>query len=114
MERGACEGVLECDVVSAVSGYMLAEFGGIDENEWIRCDKEDQVLQEVKKYVREGWPNRRSVTVEVEPYGKVPFLQEDGPDDGVVPAVEPVDSDEEEAEEEDLDNRDSVIQPYFQ
>ncbi|KAJ1209682.1 hypothetical protein NDU88_005055, partial [Pleurodeles waltl] len=45
---------------------------------------------------------------------QVPFLQEDGPDDGVVAAVEPVDSDEEEAEEEDVDNRDSVIQQYFQ
>ncbi|KAJ1217105.1 hypothetical protein NDU88_004700 [Pleurodeles waltl] len=45
---------------------------------------------------------------------QVPFLQEDGPDDGVVAAVEPVDSDEEEAEEEDIDNRDSVIQQYFQ
>ncbi|KAJ1090578.1 hypothetical protein NDU88_003708 [Pleurodeles waltl] len=40
--------------------------------------------------------------------------QEDGTDDGVVPAVEPLDSDEEEAEEEDIDNRDSVIQQYFQ
>ncbi|KAJ1103761.1 hypothetical protein NDU88_001182 [Pleurodeles waltl] len=45
---------------------------------------------------------------------QVPFLQEDGSDDGVVAAVEPVDSDEEEAEEEDIDNRDSVIQQYFQ
>ncbi|KAJ1108436.1 hypothetical protein NDU88_005812 [Pleurodeles waltl] len=45
---------------------------------------------------------------------QVPFLQEDGPNDGVVAAVEPVDSDEEEAEEEDIDNRDSVIQHYFQ
>ncbi|KAJ1129373.1 hypothetical protein NDU88_007744 [Pleurodeles waltl] len=40
---------------------------------------------------------------------QVPFLQEDGPVDGVVAAVEPVDSDEEEAEEEDI-----VIQQYFQ
>ncbi|KAJ1215273.1 hypothetical protein NDU88_002882 [Pleurodeles waltl] len=45
---------------------------------------------------------------------QVPFLQEDGPDDGVVAAVEPVDSEDEEAEEEDMDNRDSVIQQYFQ
>ncbi|KAJ1143715.1 hypothetical protein NDU88_010020 [Pleurodeles waltl] len=45
---------------------------------------------------------------------QVPFLQEDGPDGGVVAAVEPGDSDEEEAEEEDIDNRDSVIQQYFQ
>ncbi|KAJ1140974.1 hypothetical protein NDU88_007311 [Pleurodeles waltl] len=48
---------------------------------------------------------------------QVPFLQEDGPDGGVVAAVEPVepvDSDEEDAEEEDIDNRESVIQQYFQ
>ncbi|KAJ1160697.1 hypothetical protein NDU88_001191 [Pleurodeles waltl] len=45
---------------------------------------------------------------------QVPFLQEDDPDDGVVAAVEPVDSDEEEAEEEENDNRESAIQQYFQ
>ncbi|KAJ1180573.1 hypothetical protein NDU88_005794 [Pleurodeles waltl] len=42
---------------------------------------------------------------------QVPFLQEDGPEGGVVAAVE---SDEDEAEEEDMQNRDSVIQQYFQ
>ncbi|KAJ1091256.1 hypothetical protein NDU88_004383 [Pleurodeles waltl] len=40
--------------------------------------------------------------------------QEDGPDGGVVAAVEPVDSEDEEAEEEDMDNRNSVILQYFQ
>ncbi|KAJ1125485.1 hypothetical protein NDU88_003914 [Pleurodeles waltl] len=45
---------------------------------------------------------------------QVPFLQEDGPDGGVVAAVEPVDSEEEEAEEEDIDNRNTVIHQYFQ
>ncbi|KAJ1189143.1 hypothetical protein NDU88_005894 [Pleurodeles waltl] len=45
---------------------------------------------------------------------QVPFLQEDGPDGGVVAAVEPLDSEDEETEEEDMDNRDSVIQQYFQ
>ncbi|KAJ1186461.1 hypothetical protein NDU88_003242 [Pleurodeles waltl] len=50
----------------------------------------------------------------IPPDMQVPLLQEDGPDDGVVAAVEPVDSDEEEAEEEDIDNRESVIQQYFQ
>ncbi|KAJ1204129.1 hypothetical protein NDU88_007910 [Pleurodeles waltl] len=44
---------------------------------------------------------------------QVPFLQEDGPDGGVVAAVEPVDSEDEEAEEEDIDNRNSVILQYF-
>ncbi|KAJ1187700.1 hypothetical protein NDU88_004474 [Pleurodeles waltl] len=45
---------------------------------------------------------------------QVPFLQEDGPDGGVVAAVEPVESEDEEAEEDDIDNRNTVIQQYFQ
>ncbi|KAJ1200207.1 hypothetical protein NDU88_004033 [Pleurodeles waltl] len=45
---------------------------------------------------------------------QVPFLQEDGPEGGLVAAVEPVYSEEEEAEEEDIDNRNTVIQQYFQ
>ncbi|KAJ1175019.1 hypothetical protein NDU88_000310 [Pleurodeles waltl] len=45
---------------------------------------------------------------------QVPFLQEDGPEGGLVAAVEPVDSEEEEAEEEDIDNRNNVIQQYLQ
>ncbi|KAJ1200853.1 hypothetical protein NDU88_004674 [Pleurodeles waltl] len=43
----------------------------------------------------------------------VPFLQEDWPDVGLVAAVEPVDSEEEEAEEEDIDNRNNIIMQYF-
>ncbi|KAJ1089279.1 hypothetical protein NDU88_002430 [Pleurodeles waltl] len=39
---------------------------------------------------------------------------EDGPDAGLVAAVEPVDSEEEEAEEEDIDNRNNIIMQYFQ
>ncbi|KAJ1162034.1 hypothetical protein NDU88_002513 [Pleurodeles waltl] len=45
---------------------------------------------------------------------QVPFLQEDEPRAGHVAAVEPVDSEEEEAEEEDVDNRSNIIQQYFQ
>ncbi|KAJ1213515.1 hypothetical protein NDU88_001152 [Pleurodeles waltl] len=45
---------------------------------------------------------------------QVPFLQEDGPDGGVVAAVEPVDSEEENAEKEDVDNRNNIIMQYFQ
>ncbi|KAJ1136427.1 hypothetical protein NDU88_002844 [Pleurodeles waltl] len=41
---------------------------------------------------------------------QVPFLQEDEAGDGHVAAVEPVDSDEEEAEEEDVDNRTTITQ----
>ncbi|KAJ1089779.1 hypothetical protein NDU88_002924 [Pleurodeles waltl] len=48
------------------------------------------------------------------PLGQVLFLQEEGPDGGIVAAVEPVDSEDEEAEEEDIDNRNTVIQQYFQ
>ncbi|KAJ1199302.1 hypothetical protein NDU88_003139 [Pleurodeles waltl] len=45
---------------------------------------------------------------------QVPFLQEDDPGDGRVAGVEHVVSDEEEAEEEDVDNRTTIIQQYFQ
>ncbi|KAJ1150622.1 hypothetical protein NDU88_003412 [Pleurodeles waltl] len=45
---------------------------------------------------------------------QVPFLQEDVPDAGLVAAVEPVDSEEEEVEEEDIDNRNNIIMHYFQ
>ncbi|KAJ1139163.1 hypothetical protein NDU88_005540 [Pleurodeles waltl] len=45
---------------------------------------------------------------------QVPFLQEDRPDGGNVAAVEPVYSEEEEAEEEDIDNRNNIIMQYFQ
>ncbi|KAJ1138493.1 hypothetical protein NDU88_004876 [Pleurodeles waltl] len=45
---------------------------------------------------------------------QVPFLQEDGPDGALVAAVEPVDSEDEEAEEEYIDNRNTVIHQYFQ
>ncbi|KAJ1131365.1 hypothetical protein NDU88_009702 [Pleurodeles waltl] len=44
----------------------------------------------------------------------VPFLQEDEAGDGRVAAVEPVDSEEDEAEDEDVDNRTAIIQQYFQ
>ncbi|KAJ1169896.1 hypothetical protein NDU88_001784 [Pleurodeles waltl] len=40
--------------------------------------------------------------------------KEDEPGDGCVAAVEPVDSDEEEAEEENVDNRTTLIEQYFQ
>ncbi|KAJ1157559.1 hypothetical protein NDU88_010266 [Pleurodeles waltl] len=39
---------------------------------------------------------------------------EEGPDGGLEAAVEPVDSEEEEAEEEDIDNRNNIIMQYFQ
>ncbi|KAJ1110012.1 hypothetical protein NDU88_007367 [Pleurodeles waltl] len=45
---------------------------------------------------------------------QVPFLLEDEPVDGLVAAVEPVDSEKEEAEEEDIDNRTNIIMQYFQ
>ncbi|KAJ1205765.1 hypothetical protein NDU88_001192 [Pleurodeles waltl] len=45
---------------------------------------------------------------------QVPFLQEDGPDVGLVAAVVPVDSEEDEVEEEDVSNRNNIIMQYFQ
>ncbi|KAJ1158011.1 hypothetical protein NDU88_010707 [Pleurodeles waltl] len=44
---------------------------------------------------------------------QLPFLQEDGPEGGLVAAVEPVNSEDEEAEQE-IDNRNKVIHQYFQ
>ncbi|KAJ1193917.1 hypothetical protein NDU88_003213 [Pleurodeles waltl] len=44
----------------------------------------------------------------------VPFLQEEETGDAPVAAVDPVDSEDEEAEDEDVDNRTSVIRQYFQ
>ncbi|KAJ1204254.1 hypothetical protein NDU88_008035 [Pleurodeles waltl] len=44
---------------------------------------------------------------------QVPFLQEDGPDAGLVAAVEPADSEEEEAEEEDINSGNNIIMQYF-
>ncbi|KAJ1137011.1 hypothetical protein NDU88_003424 [Pleurodeles waltl] len=44
---------------------------------------------------------------------QVPFLQEDGPDGGAEAAGEPVDSEDEEAEEEDIDKRNTVILQCF-
>ncbi|KAJ1170569.1 hypothetical protein NDU88_002443 [Pleurodeles waltl] len=41
---------------------------------------------------------------------QVPFLQEDEPGDGLAAAVEPVDSEEEKADEEDVDNTTNIIQ----
>ncbi|KAJ1215302.1 hypothetical protein NDU88_002911 [Pleurodeles waltl] len=41
---------------------------------------------------------------------QVPFLQENEPGDGLVAVVEPVDSEEEEADEEDVDKRTNIIQ----
>ncbi|KAJ1084819.1 hypothetical protein NDU88_004965 [Pleurodeles waltl] len=43
-----------------------------------------------------------------------PFCQEDELGDVLGAAVEPVDSEEEEAEQEDVDNRSNIIQQYFQ
>ncbi|KAJ1112859.1 hypothetical protein NDU88_001120 [Pleurodeles waltl] len=57
-----------------------------------------------------GWKDGGGLGVEEE----VPFLQEDGPDGGLVAALERVDREEEEAEEEDLDNRNNIIMQYFQ
>ncbi|KAJ1148629.1 hypothetical protein NDU88_001457 [Pleurodeles waltl] len=45
---------------------------------------------------------------------QVPFLKEDDQDGGVVASVEPVESEEEEGEEDDVENRNTVIQQYFQ
>ncbi|KAJ1199306.1 hypothetical protein NDU88_003143 [Pleurodeles waltl] len=44
----------------------------------------------------------------------VPFLQEEETGDHPMAAVDPEDREDEEAEDEDVDNRTSVIRQYFQ
>ncbi|KAJ1082759.1 hypothetical protein NDU88_002924 [Pleurodeles waltl] len=44
----------------------------------------------------------------------VPFLQEEEAVDGRVAAVDPVDSEDDEAQDEEEDNRSAVIRQYFQ
>ncbi|KAJ1119915.1 hypothetical protein NDU88_008098 [Pleurodeles waltl] len=63
---------------------------------------------------RDGVQHQCSYLTSHCPTLQVPFPQKDGPDGGVVAAVEPVDSEDEETEEEDMDNRNSVILQYFQ
>ncbi|KAJ1137248.1 hypothetical protein NDU88_003661 [Pleurodeles waltl] len=47
----------ESDIVAeSFEGYMTEEFGSIKEEVWKDCEKNDDVLQEVKGYVRDGWP----------------------------------------------------------
>ncbi|KAJ1170455.1 hypothetical protein NDU88_002332 [Pleurodeles waltl] len=45
---------------------------------------------------------------------QVPFLQEEEAGDGCVAAVDPVNSEDEEGEDEDEDNRSALIHQYFQ
>ncbi|KAJ1207680.1 hypothetical protein NDU88_003070 [Pleurodeles waltl] len=63
---------------------------------------------------QEGVPDHRCMLHNLALRRQVQFLQEDEPGDGHVAALELVDSDEEEAEEEDVDNRSTLIQQYFQ
>ncbi|KAJ1116709.1 hypothetical protein NDU88_004915 [Pleurodeles waltl] len=65
-------------------------------------------------FTQEGVPDHRCMLHNLALRRQVPYLQEDKPGDGLVAAVEPVDSEEEEAEDEDVDNRSNIIQQYFQ
>ncbi|KAJ1138640.1 hypothetical protein NDU88_005021 [Pleurodeles waltl] len=62
---------------------------------------------------QEGVPDHRCMLHNLALRRQVPFLQEDEAGAGRVAAVEPVDSDEEEAEEEDVDNRTTIIQQFL-
>ncbi|KAJ1189543.1 hypothetical protein NDU88_006288 [Pleurodeles waltl] len=62
----------ESDIVAeSFEGYMTDEFGSIKEEVWKDCEKNDDVIQEVKGYVRDGWPVKCKVAAELEPFAKV-------------------------------------------
>ncbi|KAJ1138093.1 hypothetical protein NDU88_004484 [Pleurodeles waltl] len=61
----------ESDIVAeSFEGYMTDEFGSIKEEVWKDCEKNDDVIQEVKGYVRDGWPVKCKVAAELEPFAK--------------------------------------------
>ncbi|KAJ1209373.1 hypothetical protein NDU88_004751 [Pleurodeles waltl] len=45
--------------------------GAVEEKQWLECDHEDLVLQEVKEYVRYGWRSKERLLEEIAPYFKV-------------------------------------------
>ncbi|KAJ1198102.1 hypothetical protein NDU88_001946 [Pleurodeles waltl] len=72
-------------------------------------DNQCEVVRRSSTAYRDGAQRQRNYLIST-----CPSSQEDEPGDGCVAVVEPVDSKDEEAEEEDVDNRSSIIQQYFQ
>ncbi|KAJ1194685.1 hypothetical protein NDU88_003971, partial [Pleurodeles waltl] len=61
----------DLDIVSMVSEFIANEFKAVEEKEWFEKDQEDLVLQQVKGYVRSGWPKKESILEEVAPFFKI-------------------------------------------
>ncbi|KAJ1185688.1 hypothetical protein NDU88_002478 [Pleurodeles waltl] len=89
-------------VTTGVHRHWILEPIGLNDNQ---CD----VVRRSSTADRNSAQRQRNYLIST-----CPSSQEDEPGDGRVAAVEPVDSDEEEAEEEDVDNRTTLIQQYFQ
>ncbi|KAJ1192400.1 hypothetical protein NDU88_001707 [Pleurodeles waltl] len=66
-EGDKCDTV-DMDFVAVVSDFISDEFKGIDEKKWVESDREDSVLQEVKEYVKNGWPGKEKVLEEFAPF----------------------------------------------
>ncbi|KAJ1153509.1 hypothetical protein NDU88_006268 [Pleurodeles waltl] len=107
---GTCEEMAASSGVPTVGGPV--DNGGKTYDHHLQADR--ATIQELCTQLEPDLMSAIRHPTGIPPQVQVPFLQEDGPDGGVVAAVEPVDSEDEEAEEEDMDNRDSVIQQYFQ
>ncbi|KAJ1208258.1 hypothetical protein NDU88_003644 [Pleurodeles waltl] len=91
-----------CTVTAGIHRHWLLEPIGPNDNQ---C----RIAQRSLTAYRDAAQRQRNYLI-----SPCPSLQEDGHDVGLVAAVEPVDSEEEEAEEEDIDNRNNIIMQYFQ
>ncbi|KAJ1126838.1 hypothetical protein NDU88_005244 [Pleurodeles waltl] len=50
---------------------MSDEFRAIEEKKWVESDQEDSILQEVREYVKYGWPVKGKILEEIAPFFKV-------------------------------------------
>ncbi|KAJ1179703.1 hypothetical protein NDU88_004937 [Pleurodeles waltl] len=61
----------DSDIVSVVSEFVSEEFKAIEEKDWFDKDQEDLTLQDVRQYLRVGWPRKECIMEEVMPFFKV-------------------------------------------
>ncbi|KAJ1164129.1 hypothetical protein NDU88_004574 [Pleurodeles waltl] len=57
-DQGECG---DSDVVSVVSEFISEEFKAIEERDWHDKDQGDVTLQEVKQFLRMGWPRKERI-----------------------------------------------------
>ncbi|KAJ1083864.1 hypothetical protein NDU88_004019 [Pleurodeles waltl] len=72
--------------VSVVSEFVSEEFKAIEEKDWFDKDQEDLTLQDVRQYLRVGWPRKECILEEVMPFFKKETTQHHLPPE---PSIQP-------------------------